>query len=333
MEELYGRSATNRFNEKVRDDLLVWMDDENDKYAGGREFDLNNLPGAQDWRLEDPIDYDRDEEKASSKNKNSLGILKSIEKMTNLLKTRHDERVAEESNHGKRKTRTYEQEESKESDGSQDEIEDAFYRRELEIQQKWEEIESKILPRQYWRSERCTILKKDETQAYFEDEPLDEYSKLCYLIKLGEANTVRELAKDLEIISSTKLRKNGDTILHVCAEFGHVRLLKYFHKELECDLDVRNKLEETPFIVAAREGRILILRLFFEPPTLGAFNADAKTIDGWTAFNYACINGFKNTAEYLQKKRVNVHTTDKLKRTALHWAARFDNNEIVKMLL
>ena len=52
---------------------------------------------------------------------------------------------------------------------------------------------------------------------------------------------------------------------------------------------------ETPFVVAAREGRINMLKVYFEKLTINNFNPDARTVDGWTAFTYAAINGFLNT--------------------------------------
>ena len=90
---------------------------------------------------------------------------------------------------------------------------------------------------------------------------------------------------------------------------------------------------ETPFVVAAREGRINILKLYFEKLTINNFNPDARTIDGWTAFTYASINGFLNTVQYLASMSVNIHTSDRIKRNALHWAARFDNYQMVTVLL
>ena len=82
--------------------------------------------------------------------------------------------------------------------------------------------------------------------------------------------------------------------MHVCAEYGQAKLFEYFKNTFACDLDIKNYLDETPFCTAAREGRINILKMFFEKWPNG-FNPDIRTKDGWTAFNYACINGFLNT--------------------------------------
>mmetsp|Transcript_34776 Transcript_34776/g.45762 ORF Transcript_34776/g.45762 Transcript_34776/m.45762 type:complete len:161 (+) Transcript_34776:1154-1636(+) len=142
----------------------------------------------------------------------------------------------------------------------------------------------------------------------------------------------RTLAKEKDIDAQTILRRNGDTILHVCSEYGQVKLFTFFATQFSAELDIRNRLDETPFTVAAREGRINILKMYFEGYA-NMFNPDARTLDGWTAFSYACVNGFINTIEYLAERRVNIHTSDRIKRTALHWACRFNNAKVVNTLL
>ena len=83
------------------------------------------------------------------------------------------------------------------------------------------------------------------------------------MIKLDQPYKVRDISLQKHISGTTVLRNNGDTILHICAEFGQIKLFRYFYKTLQPNLDIKNKLEETPFIVAAREGRINILKLHF----------------------------------------------------------------------
>ena len=138
---------------------------------------------------------------------------------------------------------------------------------------------------------------ESEKDNCFDDQPLDEYAQLCYLVKLGQVYKARDLAIELKIEATTELRLNGDTIMHVCAEYGQVKLFEYFCKELGASIEVKNKLEETPFTVAAREGRILILKMFYDKFP-NQFNPDSRSVDGWTAFSYACINGFLNTIEF-----------------------------------
>ena len=119
--------------------------------------------------------------------------------------------------------------------------------------------------------------------------------------------------------------------MHLCAEYGQAKLFGNFKNSLECELDIKNNLEETPFCVAAREGRINVLRLIYNKWP-NQFNPDHRTLDGWTAFSYACINGFLNTIQYLHDQGVNVHTSDRIKRTSLHWAAKYNNYQVVELL-
>jgi len=120
----------------------------------------------------------------------------------------------------------------------------------------------------------------------------------------------------------------------MCAEYGCDELFAHFEDVLNCDLNAINYAEETPFIIAAREGRVNLIKFMMDKYGANRINPEAKTLDGWTAFSYAAQNGFLNTVEYLAiHVRVNVHTADRFKRTALHWAARYDNVHMIKKLL
>jgi len=55
--------------------------------------------------------------------------------------------------------------------------------------------------------------------------------------------------------------------------------------------------------------------------------------DGWTALMYACYNGYTPIVELLLTETdAKVDITDRLKRTPLHWAARFSNLKIIQLL-
>ena len=51
--------------------------------------------------------------------------------------------------------------------------------------------------------------------------------------------------------------------MHVCAESGNLSLFLHFLKE-KGDFLVRNYADETPFHLAAREGKLNILMLYFD---------------------------------------------------------------------
>lgn len=195
-------------------------------------------------------------------------------------------------------------EEIKVPDDDQEEKEeddlDEYFRREIDLMNEWEEeVEKKILPQQYWSNAQTTAFKTTEYTMCYDDQPYEEYNQLCYLVKLGQGAKALKIAEDLNIKARTVLRKNGDTILHVCAEYGAHTLFTRFKEIFNCgELDIRNSLDETPFITAAREGRLNVIKLFFERYK-GQFDPDSKTKDGWTAFFYACLNGYINTIQFL----------------------------------
>jgi len=83
-------------------------------------------------------------------------------------------------------------------------------------------------------------------------------------------------------------------MLHICAEYGQEDLFRYFVSDFKGNIMAKNHAEETPFIVAAKEGRVNILELYlneYSKDKSHKFNIDHYTLDGWTAMMYASMNG------------------------------------------
>ena len=97
---------------------------------------------------------------------------------------------------------------------------------------------------------------------------------------------------------------------------------------------MNNSNGETPFIIAAREGKLEIIKMYVDKyEKWYAYDIDEVSNDGWTALLYASMNGYKSIVEYLIKNKANINCTDKMSRSALHWACRFNNLNLVKLLL
>ena len=91
---------------------------------------------------------------------------------------------------------------------------------------------------------------------------------------------------------------------------------------------------ESPLIIAAREGKLEIVKLYIEKYSKWhSYNIEETNSDGWTPLLYACINGYKSIVDFLIKNKANINATDKMNRSALHWACRFNNVNLVKLLL
>ena len=99
----------------------------------------------------------------------------------------------------------------------------------------------------------------------------------------------------------------------------------------------KNHADETPFIIAAKEGRCNIIELYIEEYSTNPehkFYINHKQKDGWTALLYASMNGFAHLCEYLVKKgKADINHIDKFRRTSLHWACRFDSCKVAEVLL
>lgn len=52
--------------------------------------------------------------------------------------------------------------------------------------------------------------------------------------------------------------------MHVCAEYGNCEMFEWFVQEFKLNINPRNKAQETPFIVGAREGHLEFVKLIME---------------------------------------------------------------------
>ena len=61
---------------------------------------------------------------------------------------------------------------------------------------------------------------------------------------------------------------------------------------------------------------------------------DALMMDEWTPFFYSAVNGYLISVDLLAKEFCcNINHIDRFQRTALHWAARYNNRAMAKKLI
>ena len=166
-------------------------------------------------------------------------------------------------------------------------------------------------------------------QVFYEASIWEDYEDFVYFIQRNRHEKAVEIASRESIDSNEIIRPSGDTVMHVWAEFGREKLFEHFAKK-GGDHYMKNYAGETPFHIAAREGKLTILEFYLKNYEI---NIDVKTKDGWTPFHYASFNGYTTTMEYLIKNGADINMVDKFNRTALHWAARFENGQTVDKLL
>ena len=98
---------------------------------------------------------------------------------------------------------------------------------------------------------------------------------------------------------------------------------------------------ETPLMYAAREGNVAIIKYmsetFVDPDDSTSKSnliVDQLSKDSWTAFFFACTNGWLITADFLHRScGAQCNLLDKFNRNVLHWSARYNNDKMVQILL
>jgi ankyrin repeat protein len=84
----------------------------------------------------------------------------------------------------------------------------------------------------------------------------------------------------------------------------------------------------TELIEAIKKGDIdTAIKLIAE-----CVNLDIKSNHGWTALHYACRFNQKQIVTMLLEKGINVNAQNKYDNTALHTACWYGHNEIVTLL-
>ena len=63
------------------------------------------------------------------------------------------------------------------------------------------------------------------------------------------------------------------------------------------------------------------------------WDIEHKTADEWTALQYAAMNGQISIVKFLLGKGADINTKDKMERTPLHWACRFNNEKVTELLV
>jgi ankyrin repeat protein len=91
-------------------------------------------------------------------------------------------------------------------------------------------------------------------------------------------------------------------------------MFEWFVEEYHLNINPQNTANETPFIVAAREGKLEFVQMIIEKYSSSeGFDIDEAMFDGWTAFAYAAINGYFSVVDYLGTKGgANINCKDRL---------------------
>ena len=74
------------------------------------------------------------------------------------------------------------------------------------------------------------LFKNEDYQSFFENSIWEDYEELVYSIQRDKYDAVIQIANKDAISPSEIIRPTGDNVMHVCAEYGRVKILSYFFK-------------------------------------------------------------------------------------------------------
>ena len=129
--------------------------------------------------------------------------------------------------------------------------------------------------------------------------------------------------------SLTSRTDSGNTAMHLASENGHLSLVKYLVEEGGEYLNILNYENETPLLLAARNGKDSLITYFAG----NGCNINAPSANGATCLHVACENGHYTTVECLLKHRADVNALNFADQTPLHIASSRGQTKIVELLL
>ncbi len=137
------------------------------------------------------------------------------------------------------------------------------------------------------------------------------------------------LLQDLRGVNLNSLNAKGQHALHVALGVPALKAADYLARHPGVEVDLRNRQDETPLMLALLKGHMGIVRVLIER------GADVyKT--GWTPLHYAAAYPGKGAVEQVQlllEHHAYIDAESPNKTTPLMMAARYGSADVVKLLL
>lgn len=154
---------------------------------------------------------------------------------------------------------------------------------------------------------------------------------LLYLLVLFNQDPTGKEAKlllDTDEVDINKARQNGETPLHIAAQYGIVKWVKKLCAHKSININATLMSGETPLYLAAINGHENIVRLLLEHHA----NPKMSRHDGKLAILEAIKKGYSNIVRLLIEYGAPVDSSLK-EETLLHYAIHHKNDHLVKCLL
>ena len=159
--------------------------------------------------------------------------------------------------------------------------------------------------------------------AYFQlikDGHLPDF--VLHLTKIMKSNAINV---------ATHFDKNGASALHWAAGCGHLPIVQYLIQDHSVPPDQPQKgkrsfQDRTPLHWAARNGHLPVVKYLVAEctatGTCAGVNLDAATLDGTTAFCWACWQNHQEIMKYLYEKGADIGKVNSFGCNAVLWSAQ-----------
>lgn len=171
---------------------------------------------------------------------------------------------------------------------------------------------------------KTDVMKQSTTDPLFQSILDGNMSKL-------KACVTALFEQDDTIQVASYLDKNGASALHWAAGCGHLNMVQYLITECnvppdQAQLGKRSFRNRTPLHWAARNGHLNVVKYLVEDCSRThhrhVVDIDAETLDGTTAFCWACWQGHEDVMQYLYSKGANTTKLNSYGCNAVLWAAQ-----------
>lgn len=153
------------------------------------------------------------------------------------------------------------------------------------------------------------------------DDQITEFTKAA---KFDDVSEVKSLLS--KGISPNTLDPKGDPILFVAIRDKSYKVLDLLLADKLVNVNLPNKSDETPLMIASIEGDLAVDRLLL------AKGAEVNR-PGWAPLHYACATGKLEVAQYLVANGAMVNALSPSYTTPLMMAVNSGNELLIKFLL
>jgi ankyrin repeat protein len=153
----------------------------------------------------------------------------------------------------------------------------------------------------------------------------DQMNEFAKAAKFDDISTVKALVS--KGVSPNTVDSKGDPMLILAIWDKSNNVITYLIGNKSTDVDLSNKIGETPLMIASINGNMPVVKSLVEQR-----QAQINHI-GWTPLHYAASRGHMEVAEYLILKGATIDSLSQSNTTPLMMAVISGNEPLIKLLL